>query len=90
MPNENSTPRPASARQGFTEPWRERMPMPALESMNEHQRQAADALVAGPRKGIYGPVLPLLRSPRLLERVAKLGEYLRFDSVLDPRIRSRR
>jgi 4-carboxymuconolactone decarboxylase len=73
MPNENST--------------RERMPMPALESMNEHQRQAADALVAGPRKGIYGPFLPLLRSPRLLERVAKLGEYLRFDSVLDPRIR---
>lgn len=83
MPNDQ----PGPARQGFTEPWRERMPMPAPETMNEQQRQAADALIAGPRKGVYGPFLPLLRSPQLLERVAKLGEYLRFDSVLDVRIR---
>jgi 4-carboxymuconolactone decarboxylase len=81
MPNE--TP----ARQGSTEPWRERLPMPAADTMNEQQRQAADALVAGPRKGVYGPFLPLLRSPQLLDRVAKVGEYLRFDSVLDVRIR---
>jgi len=36
---------------------------------------------------VYGPFLPLLRSPVLLDRVAKLGEYLRFGSVLDVRIR---
>ncbi|RYF40096.1 MAG: carboxymuconolactone decarboxylase family protein, partial [Comamonadaceae bacterium] len=36
---------------------------------------------------VYGPFLPLLRSPKLLERVAGVGEYLRFDSVLDVRIR---
>lgn len=83
MPNDNST----AARQGFTEPWRERMPLPAHDAMDEQQRQAADALIAGPRKGVYGPFLPLLRSPRLLDRVARLGEYLRFDSVLDARIR---
>lgn len=83
MPNEDSL----AARQGFTEPWRERMPMPAQDAMDAQQRQAADALIAGPRKGVYGPFLPLLRSPQLLERVGKLGEYLRFDSVLDARIR---
>src|SRR4051812_10365597 len=76
-----------AARQGFSEPWRERLPMPDGAAMNEAQRAASDALIAGPRKGVYGPFLPLLRSPQLLERVAGLGELLRFQSVLDVRIR---
>lgn len=84
MPVENAT---SPVRQGFTEPWRERLPMLAAEAMNAQQREAAEALIAGPRKGVYGPFLPLLRSPQLLERVARVGEYLRFDSVLDTRIR---
>lgn len=84
MPNENGM---SGVPQGFTEPWRERLPMPADEAMNAQQREAAQALIAGPRKGVYGPFLPLLRSPQLLERVARVGEYLRFDSVLEVRIR---
>ena len=84
MPNDSPA---QGARQGFTEPWRERLPMPAADAMTAQQREAADALIAGPRKGVYGPFLPLLRSPQLLERVAKVGEYLRFDSALDARIR---
>ncbi|RYF42932.1 MAG: carboxymuconolactone decarboxylase family protein [Comamonadaceae bacterium] len=78
---------PTGARQGFTEPWRERLPLPAPEAMDAAQCAAAQALIDGPRKGVYGPFLPLLRSPKLLERVAAVGEYLRFDSVLDVRIR---
>jgi 4-carboxymuconolactone decarboxylase len=74
-------------RQGSTEPWRERLPLPADSDMDPAQRAAADQLIAGPRKGVYGPFLPLLRSPQLLERVGKVGEYLRYDSVLDARIR---
>lgn len=73
--------------QGFSEPARERLPMPDAAAMTPAQREAADALIAGPRKGVYGPFLPLLRSPVLLDRVARTGEYLRFDSVLDARIR---
>jgi len=80
-------PADVSARQGFAQGSRERLPMPAREAMTREQRAAADALIAGPRKGVYGPFLPLLRRPELLDRVAKVGEYLRFDSVLDPRIR---
>lgn len=76
-----------TARQGFGEPARERLPMPDAASMNAAQREAADALIAGPRKGVYGPFLPLMRSPVLLDRVARVGEYLRFDSVLHGRIR---
>ena len=65
----------------------ERLPMPAVDSLDEAQRAAAQALIDGPRKGVYGPFLPLLRSPVLLDRVARLGEFLRFESVLEPRLR---
>jgi 4-carboxymuconolactone decarboxylase len=78
--------RPA-VRQGSAEPWRERLPLPPREAMTPAQRETADALIAGPRKGVYGPFVPLLRSPALLDRVAKVGEYLRFESVLDARVR---
>jgi 4-carboxymuconolactone decarboxylase len=84
MPAETTA---SGARQGFSEPWRERLPMPRADAMSPEQSEAAQALIAGPRKGVYGPFLPLLRSPQLLDRVAKLGEYLRFDSVLEARIR---
>ena len=47
----------------------------------------AQALIDGPRKGVYGPFVPLFRSPAPLERMAKVGEYLRFDSMLEPRLR---
>src|SRR5258705_5284299 len=63
-----------------------RMPPLALETMDEAQRAAADALIAGPRKGVKGPFIPLLRSPRLLAPLQKAGEYLRFDSALPRRV----
>jgi 4-carboxymuconolactone decarboxylase len=73
--------------QGSSQPWRERLPLPPHEAMDARQRETADALIAGPRKGVYGPFVPLLRSPALLDRVAKLGEYLRFESVLAAAVR---
>ena len=83
----NSAPGKPPVPQGYTTPWRERMPMPDVATLSDAQRQAADGLIAGPRKGVYGPFLPLLRSPALLQHVAGLGEYLRFGSMLDARIR---
>ena len=73
--------------QGHTEPWAERLPMPAAEAMSEAQRAAAQALIDGPRKAVFGPFVPLLQSPVLMARIGSLGEYLRFDSALDPRVR---
>lgn len=73
--------------QGHTQPARERLPLPPDSALNPAQREAARALIEGPRKGVYGPFLPLLRSPVLLDRVARMGEYLRFESVLDARVR---
>jgi 4-carboxymuconolactone decarboxylase len=73
--------------QGHTQPWQERLPLPPMASLNPSQRAAADALITGPRKGVYGPFVPLLRSPELLDRVAKLGEQLRFGGTLPARVR---
>ena len=73
--------------QGFAQPGGERLPMPRSETMSAAQRAAAQALIDGPRKGVYGPFLPLLRSPDLMERVGRIGEYLRFESTLDARVR---
>jgi 4-carboxymuconolactone decarboxylase len=50
--------------------------------MSEAQRQAVAEIVAGPRGALIGPFVPLLRSPDLMSRVQKLGEYLRFGSSL--------
>lgn len=58
-----------------------------MESLTEEQRAAAQALIDGPRKGVYGPFVPLLRAPALLDRVAQLGEALRFNGTLEARIR---
>jgi 4-carboxymuconolactone decarboxylase len=66
-------------------PLSERLPPLAREAMTEAQRSAADELIAGPRKGVKGPFIALLRSPELMARLQKVGEYLRFDSALSPR-----
>jgi 4-carboxymuconolactone decarboxylase len=62
--------------------------MPPLEAaaMNEAQRKSAQALAAGPRGGVKGPFIALLRSPELMDRLQQVGEYLRFRSSLEARI----
>ena len=62
--------------------------MPPLEraAMSEAQRKVADQLAAGPRGGVKGPFIALVRSPELMDRLQKVGEYLRFQSSLEPRI----
>ena len=64
----------------------DRMPPLARDTMDDIQRAAADELIAGPRKGVKGPFIPLMRSPRLLAPLQKAGEYLRFDSALPRRV----
>jgi 4-carboxymuconolactone decarboxylase len=64
----------------------ERMPPLSAASMTDAQRAAAAELAAGPRGGVKGPFIALLRSPELLQRLQKVGEYLRFGSSLQPRI----
>ena len=55
--------------------------------MTEEQRRTAESLTRGPRKGVFGPYVALIQSPRLLNLVEPLGAELRFHGRLDPRIR---
>jgi len=64
----------------------DRMPPLSVELMDQAQREAAAALIAGPRKGVKGPFIALLRSPQLMDRLQRVGEYIRFDSSLPPRL----
>ena len=63
----------------------QRMPPLDAAQMTPAQRAAADELIAGPRKAVKGPFIAFLRSPELLARVGKLGEFLRFSTSLSPR-----
>lgn len=62
-----------------------RMPPLAPDRMTPRQRAAADELIAGPRKGVKGPFIALLRSPELMARLQRVGEFLRFSSSLSAR-----
>jgi 4-carboxymuconolactone decarboxylase len=61
-------------------------PLPDSE-LDQAQRDAKAAIINGPRGVFEGPFIPLLRSPELMGRLEKVGEYLRFGSRLSPRIR---
>jgi MFS family permease len=73
--------------QGFGARTAERLPIPARDSMSEAQRRAADAIIAGPRKAIFGPFVPLLQRPALMEAIGKTGEALRFQGCLSEEVR---
>ncbi|WP_284614398.1 carboxymuconolactone decarboxylase family protein [Aquabacterium humicola] len=82
MSEPTPSPRPVEQGRGG-----ERLPLPPMDQLNAEQRAAAQALIDGPRKAVYGPFVPLLRTPALLDRVAQLGEALRFGGTLDARVR---
>ena len=64
----------------------DRLPPLTEEQMTPEQRAAAAEISAGPRGAVIGPFAPLLRSPELMTRLQKVGEYLRYESPLDRRL----
>jgi len=64
----------------------ERMPAISADKMTPAQKQAAAALAAGPRGDVKGPFVALLRSPDFMDRVQRVGEYVRYRCPLDKRI----
>jgi 4-carboxymuconolactone decarboxylase len=65
---------------------RERLPPLDPDALTEAQRHAADELIAGPRGGVIGPFVPLLRSPELMVHAQRMGEYLRYRSAIGTRL----
>src|SRR6476661_6954676 len=64
----------------------ERMPVILGDKMSAAQKQAAAAIAAGPRGALKGPFVALLRSPDFMDRVQRVGEYVRYRCPLDKRV----
>jgi 4-carboxymuconolactone decarboxylase len=60
-------------------------PVPA-EKLSDAQKKAAEAFAEGRGYAVRGPFVPLLRSPEVMLRAKAMGDYLRFNSVLVPRL----
>ena len=56
------------------------------QQMSAAQRAAAQVIIDGPRGALYGPFVPLLRSPELMASAQTMGEYLRYRSAIGTRL----
>ncbi|MGQ9364966.1 carboxymuconolactone decarboxylase family protein [Azospirillum sp. ST 5-10] len=63
-----------------------RIPLPEPGSLDAEQRAVHDAIAAGPRGRVRGPTQIWLHSPRLADRAQRLGEFLRWETVFEPRL----
>ncbi len=59
----------------------------APEEMTDEQRTVVAALVASPRGSLRGPYISLIRSPVLADRMRVLGDFIRFEGLLPPRLK---
>ena len=60
----------------------DRMPEIPADKMTPEQKKAADEFFAERKVAIFGPFVPLLRSPEVMQRARAMGDYLRYKSVL--------
>ena len=65
----------------------DRMPPIPEDEMTEEQKAAVEEFKAARNTTRFGgPFVPLLRSPEMLSRARNVGDYVRFRSVLPPRL----
>lgn len=64
----------------------DRLPPIPFDALTPAQQAAAQAVIDGPRGALYGPFIPLLRSPELMLSAQQMGEYLRYRSAIGTRL----
>jgi 4-carboxymuconolactone decarboxylase len=64
----------------------DRMPPIAADKLTDAQKKAIEEFKAARSAEVSGPFVPLLRSPEVMNRARAMGDYLRFRSVLPPRL----
>jgi 4-carboxymuconolactone decarboxylase len=63
-----------------------RISLPAPETMSPQQRSVYDKVVSGRRGKVQGPLRAALHNPELADRWQALGELLRYQTSLPPRL----
>jgi len=64
----------------------DRMPEISSDKMTDAQKKAAQEFAAGRGAPVFGPFVPLLRSPEVMLRAKAMGDYLRFKNVLPAKL----
>src|SRR5438128_9249008 len=64
----------------------DRMPPIPADKLTDVQKKAVEEFKAARNADVGGPFAPLLRSPEVMNRARAMGDYLRFKSVLPPRL----
>ncbi len=64
----------------------DRMPEIPADKLTEAQKKAAEEFAADRKMPVFGPFVPLLRSPEVMLRTMRMGDYLRFTSSLPPKL----
>ncbi len=64
----------------------DRMPAIPAETYNDAQKKAASEFEAIRKRPVFGPFVPLLRSPEVMVRAAEMGEYLRYRTSLGQKL----
>ena len=59
-----------------------RFPILKPEERSARQNEVAAMIAEGPRSAIRGPFLALIHQPELADRLQRVGEHLRYGSVL--------
>ncbi len=63
-----------------------RITLPSFASLNEDQRRVYNEIAGGYRGNTSPPFLALLQSPELASRAQSLGEFVRYETSLPPRL----
>ena len=64
----------------------ERMPAIPTEKYTEAQKRAADEFLATRKSPVFGPFIPLIRSPEVMLRAKEMGDYLRFKNSIGQKL----
>jgi 4-carboxymuconolactone decarboxylase len=64
----------------------DRLPAIPGDKQTPEQRKAAEAFRANRKQDVFGPFVPLFRSPEVMLRVMALGDYLRFKTLFPTRL----
>ncbi len=64
----------------------DRLPPIPAEKQSQEQKKAAEAFRTNRKQDVFGPFVPLFRSPEVMLRTMALGDYLRYRTVFPTKL----
>jgi len=64
----------------------DRLPEIPPDKLTDAQKEASKTFLEDRKVAVFGPFVPLLRSPQLMLQAMSMGDYLRYNNSLPPKI----